>query len=109
VLAFLLGCAKMPWWSNAATLLCPYLPCPHLCAMLTLLPAVHSFDAGGPVTVVELDAASPEGCKTTLLGRDLAAGQQLQHVVAPHAWFGAAPAEGTDWALVGCTVAPGQW
>jgi predicted cupin superfamily sugar epimerase len=30
----------------------------------------------------------------------------LQHVVPPGVWFGAAPCDGTDWALVGCTVAP---
>lgn len=55
---------------------------------------------------MELDPAT-QGAKTTSLGRDLAAGQRLQHVVPPRVWFGAAPADGTEWALVGCTVAPG--
>lgn len=61
---------------------------------------------GGSITIVEL--GGPSGCKTTSLGSDLAAGQALQHVVPPGTWFGAAPAEGTRWALVGCTVAPGE-
>lgn len=48
-----------------------------------------------------------------VVGHDLAAGQQLQHVVPPHTWFGAVPGDVTkqegaaQWALVGCTVAPG--
>ncbi|PRW57882.1 cupin family [Chlorella sorokiniana] len=88
-------------------------------AILYLLPAgakskLHRLDAsecwhaylGGPITIVELDP-STQGARTTQLGSDLSAGQQLQHVVPPHTWFGAAPAEGTAWALVGCTVAPG--
>ena len=64
-------------------------------------------DAGGAITVVELDSSAPSGVRTTSVGSDLAAGQRLQHVVPPGTWFGAAPAEGTEWALVGCTVAPG--
>jgi len=90
-------------------------------AILYLLPAgaksrLHRLDAsecwhaylGGPITIVELDVAT-QGVKTTVLGHDLAGGQRLQHVVAPGTWFGAAPCDGTDWALVGCTVAPGVW
>jgi hypothetical protein len=42
-----------------------------------------------------------------VLGGDLLAGQRLQHVVPPGCWFGAAPCDGTEYALVGCTVAPG--
>lgn len=56
---------------------------------------------------MELDP-STQGARTTQLGSSLSAGQRLQHVVPPHTWFGAAPAEGTAWALVGCTVAPGE-
>ena len=55
---------------------------------------------------MELNPATGSA-RTTALGRDLATGQRLQHVVPPHTWFGAAPAAGTEWALVGCTVAPG--
>jgi hypothetical protein len=57
--------------------------------------------------VVELDGNALDGVRTTSVGSDLAAGQRLQHVVPPGTWFGAAPADGTEWALVGCTVAPG--
>lgn len=52
--------------------------------------------------------SNARGTRTTTLGRDLAAGQKLQHVVPPGTWFGAAPCEGTEYALVGCTVAPGE-
>lgn len=88
-------------------------------AILYLLPAgakskLHRLDAsecwhaymGGPITIVELDP-STSGARTTVLGHDLAAGQVLQHVVPAGVWFGAAPCDGTEWALVGCTVAPG--
>ncbi|MDR1169989.1 MAG: cupin domain-containing protein [Prevotellaceae bacterium] len=45
--------------------------------------------------------------RKTLLGKDLKAGQVLQYCVSAGHWFGAAPCEGTEFALVGCTVAPG--
>ncbi|KAI8471743.1 MAG: RmlC-like cupin domain-containing protein [Monoraphidium minutum] len=88
-------------------------------AILYLLPRgakskLHRLDAsecwhaylGGPITIVQLHPgeAAP---RTVVLGRDLAAGQVLQHVVPPGVWFGAAPCEGIEYALVGCTVAPG--
>lgn len=95
-------------------------------AILYLLPAgakskLHRLDAaecwhaylGGPVTVVQLDAQAPGQVRLMVVGHDLAAGQQLQHVVPPHTWFGAVPGDVTkqegaaQWALVGCTVAPG--
>ena len=41
----------------------------------------------------------------TIIGPDVAAGQKLQHAVPAGAWFGAEPL--SDFALVGCTVAPG--
>lgn len=63
------------------------------------------FYAGGPVTVAQI---SPEGKVTrTTLGPDLGAGQKFQHAVPAGCWFGAYPAPGTAFALVGCTVAPG--
>lgn len=40
-----------------------------------------------------------------LIGPDLAAGHKLQHAVPAGAWFGAEPLG--EFALVGCTVAPG--
>lgn len=41
------------------------------------------------------------------LGQDVLNGQYLQYTVPSGCWFGATPAEGSDFALVGCTVAPG--
>ena len=45
------------------------------------------------------------GQRSFRLGADLAAGEQPQAMVPPHAWQ-AAESTG-DWTLVGCTVAPG--
>ncbi|HVE11748.1 MAG TPA: cupin domain-containing protein [Elusimicrobiota bacterium] len=66
---------------------------------------VWHFHDGGPLEVLEIDEAGAP--VSTLLGRDLAAGQVFQHVVPAGRWFGAAPAAGTEYSLVGCTVAPG--
>ena len=66
---------------------------------------VWHFYAGDPLIVVEIDAAG--GLKTTRLGGDPGADTVYQHVVPAGAWFGATPAEGGRFALVGCTVAPG--
>ncbi|MEG2140827.1 MAG: cupin domain-containing protein, partial [Bilophila sp.] len=66
---------------------------------------IWHFHMGGPLRLVSL---SPEGeARETLLGTDLARGQQVQSVVRGGCWFGATPAPGVDFALVGCTVAPG--
>jgi predicted cupin superfamily sugar epimerase len=66
---------------------------------------VWHFYLGGPFTVVELkpDASSDH----VVLGQDVTRGQRLQHVVKAGTWFGAYPNAGTDYSLVGCTVAPG--
>jgi predicted cupin superfamily sugar epimerase len=82
-------------------------------AILYLLPSgqrsrLHRLDAdelwhfhdGGPLEVVELVAdAKP---RVTTLSRE-----QPQALVRAGTWFGARPAVGTEWTLVGCTVAPG--
>ena len=66
---------------------------------------VWHFYGGGPLTVAEI---APDGTtRETVLGPDLDAGQTPQHVVPAGSWFGAFPAEGTDFSFVGCTVAPG--
>ena len=44
---------------------------------------------------------------STLLGKDVDKGEMLQYVVPPDRWFGAITAPGTEYSLVGCTVAPG--
>lgn len=62
------------------------------------------FYAGQPFNVVELTS---EGPVVTRLGMNLAAGERPQYLVKPNRWFGSKPAEGSEWALVGCTVAPG--
>jgi predicted cupin superfamily sugar epimerase len=62
---------------------------------------VWHFYAGDPLDVMEIDGAGE--LKVTRIGT----GGVYQHVVPAGVWFGAAPAEGGRFALVGCTVAPG--
>lgn len=85
-----------------------------------LLPAgevsrLHRIDAdegwhhylGGTLEVYELDEANPgANAQVTRLGKDLSRGEVPQHLVPAGRWFGAAPAAGSPYALVGCTVAP---
>jgi len=66
---------------------------------------VWHFYAGDPLIVVEIDTAGR--LKTTRLGGGPGEGGVFQHVVPAGVWFGAIPAEGGRFALVGCTVAPG--
>jgi predicted cupin superfamily sugar epimerase len=66
---------------------------------------VWHFYAGAPLKVHMI---SPGGERSMfLLGRDVAEGERLQAVVPAGCWFGAELAAGGDYALVGCTVAPG--
>ena len=58
--------------------------------------------AGAPLT---LQIADDDGRRSVRLGSDLAAGEEPQAIVPPHA-LQAAESNG-DWTLVGCTVAPG--
>lgn len=63
------------------------------------------FYSGGPLDVhVITDDGAHEVLK---LGADFDAGQSFQAVVPAGCWFGSCPAQGTNYALVGCTVAPG--
>lgn len=66
---------------------------------------VWHFYLGDPLHVIELTDAGETF--VTTLGTDIAAGQKPQHVVAAGRWFGACPATGSRFSLVGCTVAPG--
>jgi predicted cupin superfamily sugar epimerase len=66
---------------------------------------VWHFYLGDPLQVVELTESGE--AQVTLLGTDFAAGQVPQHVVPAGRWFGACPAPGSAFSLVGCTVAPG--
>jgi predicted cupin superfamily sugar epimerase len=43
----------------------------------------------------------------TVLGKDIAAGEKLQHVVTRGVWQGSRLLEAEGWALLGCTVSPG--
>lgn len=64
----------------------------------------HFYD-GGPLDIFDLHA---DGCLEVIrLGRDPAQGQRPQAVVPAGHWFASRPAAGSDFALVGCTVAPG--
>lgn len=66
---------------------------------------IWHFHLGGPLRLVHV---TPEGqVEERILGSDVRQGQLLQSVVAAGCWFGATPAPGTEYALVGCTVAPG--
>ena len=84
-----------------------------------LLPAgqvsrLHRIDAdegwhhylGGTLEIFELDEAEPDRPRVTRLCKNLAGGELPQHIVPAGRWFGAAPAAGAPYALVGCTVAP---
>jgi predicted cupin superfamily sugar epimerase len=63
------------------------------------------FYAGDPLQVVMV---SPEGdVSEVLLGSDLAKGQVFQYTVPAGLWFGACLPAGSQFSLVGCTVAPG--
>lgn len=63
------------------------------------------FYAGSPLTV---QVITPSGAHLELqLGGDLAAGESFQAMVPQGCWFGAELSGAGDYALVGCTVAPG--
>ena len=60
---------------------------------------VWHFYRGDPLVVVELQPGAP--AKQTVVSA-----QHPQHVVPAGTWFGAMPAPGSAFSLVGCTVAP---
>ncbi len=63
---------------------------------------IWHYHAGSPLM---LEIADERGQRTITLGPDLAAGNEPQGIVPPHAWQAASTTG--DWTLVGCTVAPG--
>ncbi len=66
---------------------------------------VWHFYLGGPL---ELTHISPQGLLARVrLGPDVLSGEAVQYVIPAGYWFGARPCAGTDFCLVGCTVAPG--
>jgi predicted cupin superfamily sugar epimerase len=60
---------------------------------------------GDVLEIIEIDESGNE--IITRLGKLLHEGCKLQHVVKAGRWFGARPAEGSDFCLVGCQVSPG--
>src|SRR4051794_37061347 len=66
--------------------------CWHFYAGQTLL--IHMIDADGEYSCIKL-------------GANLEAGETFQFVVPARAWFAAEPGSEGNFALVGCTVAPG--
>lgn len=58
---------------------------------------------GGRLDIVEIDQDGP---KVTKLGKAITSGERPNYTVSAGKWFGAKPAEGTDFVLAGCTVAP---
>jgi predicted cupin superfamily sugar epimerase len=66
---------------------------------------VFHFYLGDPVEMLKLRA---EGTgDITLLGQDIASGQELQHVVPAGVWQGSRLVVGGEYALLGTTVSPG--
>lgn len=64
----------------------------------------HFYD-GDPLEIIEI---SPEGTlNSTYLGRNVTKGEKLVYCVKSGNWFGSRPAKGSQYSLVGCTVAPG--
>ena len=66
---------------------------------------VFHFYLGGPVRMLQLAPGS--GGREIILGPAVAAGQQLQVVVPRGVWQGSVLEPGGEFALLGCTVAPG--
>jgi len=67
---------------------------------------IFHFYAGNPVEMLQL---WPDGSsRTVIISNDFAAGHEPQHVVPAGVWQGCHLAPGgKNWALMGCTVAPG--
>lgn len=63
------------------------------------------FYAGQALEVLEL---TPDGTlRCTRMGPEVWQGDVYQHVVAANTWFASRVADGGEFSLVGCTVAPG--
>jgi hypothetical protein len=66
---------------------------------------IFHFYAGDAVEMLEL---CPNGeARIVTIHNDLAAGHEPQHVVPAGVWQGCRLIPGGNWALMGCTVAPG--
>lgn len=57
---------------------------------------------------LEVYMIMPDGnLKIIKLGNNIAAGEVFQYVVPANTWFASAPANGSSFSFVGCTVVPG--
>ena len=66
---------------------------------------VFHFYTGDTVEMLQL---WPDGsARVVMISNDLAAGHEPQAVVPAHVWQGCRLVPGGQWALMGCTVAPG--
>jgi predicted cupin superfamily sugar epimerase len=84
-----------------------YLLTPGTCSALHRLGSdeIFHFYLGGPVRMLQL---FPDGQgREVILGPDLFAGQSPQVVVPRGVWQGSVLEPGAEFALLGCTVAPG--
>lgn len=63
------------------------------------------FYEGGTLLVHVIDQEGKYSC--IRLGRKIDEGETFQFVVPANCWFASEPAPGTEFTLVGCTVAPG--
>ncbi len=66
---------------------------------------VWHFYYGDPLLIYEIDRHG--ALKPHLLGSDPENGEAFQTVVQAGNWFASVPAPGSEYSLVGCTVAPG--
>jgi predicted cupin superfamily sugar epimerase len=84
-----------------------YLLTPDTCSALHRLASdeIFHFYLGDPVTMLQLH---PDGSSEVItLGQDVLRGEKLQVVVPWGAWQGSFLNEGGEFALLGCTMAPG--
>ena len=63
------------------------------------------FHLGGPLRLACIDTHGQP--REVILGPNIMAGQHVQFTIPGGCWFGATPAPGSEFALVGCTVSPG--
>jgi predicted cupin superfamily sugar epimerase len=66
---------------------------------------IFHFYLGDPVELLQINANGVG--EVVVLGQDIIAGMQLQHVVPGGAWQGSRLRAGGKYALLGTTVAPG--
>jgi predicted cupin superfamily sugar epimerase len=66
---------------------------------------VWHFYGGDPIRLVLLHPGG--GSEEVILGSDVLAGQRVQHVIYAGVWQAGELVPGGEWALFGCTVAPG--